>query len=49
MGADNGIGLSMALAILESNEIVHGPIEVMTTTNEDIWRVLVELLGRLAR
>ncbi len=35
LGADNGIGLSMALAVLESNDIVHGPLEVMTTTNEE--------------
>ena len=35
LGADNGIGLSMALAILEDDSIVHGPMEVMTTTNEE--------------
>ena len=35
LGADNGIGLSMALAVLEDPEIVHGPIEVITTTNEE--------------
>ena len=35
LGADNGIGLSMALAVLESQDIVHGPLEVMTTTNEE--------------
>lgn len=35
LGADNGIGLSMALAVLESKEIVHGPMEVITTTNEE--------------
>ena len=35
LGADNGIGLSMALAVLESNEIMHGPLEVITTTNEE--------------
>ena len=35
LGADNGIGLSMALAVLESDEIVHGPMEVITTTNEE--------------
>ena len=35
LGADNGIGLSLALAVLESNEMVHGPLEVMTTTNEE--------------
>ena len=35
LGADNGIGLSMALAVLESDTIVHGPLEVITTTNEE--------------
>ena len=35
LGADNGIGLSMALAVLESKDIVHGPMEVITTTNEE--------------
>ena len=35
LGADNGIGLSMALAVLEDDDIVHGPLEVMTTTNEE--------------
>ena len=35
LGADNGIGLSMALAVLESSDIVHGPMEVITTTNEE--------------
>ena len=35
LGADNGIGLSMALAVLESDSIVHGPMEVITTTNEE--------------
>ncbi len=35
VGADNGIGLSMALAVLESDDIVHGPLEVITTTNDE--------------
>ena len=35
LGADNGIGLSMALAILEDDSIVHPALEVMTTTNEE--------------
>ena len=35
LGADNGIGLSMALAVLENPDIVHGPMEVITTTNEE--------------
>ena len=35
LGADNGIGLSMALSILTDDSIVHGPLEVLTTTNEE--------------
>ena len=35
LGADNGIGLSMALAVLEDDSIIHGPMEVITTTNEE--------------
>ena len=35
LGADNGIGLSMALAMMADDRIVHGPVEVMTTTNEE--------------
>lgn len=35
LGADNGIGLSMALAVLEDDDIIHGPLEVITTTNEE--------------
>lgn len=35
LGADNGIGLAMALAILQDNTILHGPLEVVTTTNEE--------------
>lgn len=35
LGADNGIGLSMALAILQDDNLVHGPLEVLTTTNEE--------------
>ncbi len=35
LGADNGIGLSMALAVLADDTIVHGPLEVLTTTNEE--------------
>ncbi len=35
LGADNGIGLSMALAVLADDSLQHGPLEVMTTTNEE--------------
>lgn len=35
LGADNGIGVSTALAILESKEIKHGPLEVLITVDEE--------------
>lgn len=35
LGADNGIGLSMALAVLENDSIEHPSLEVITTTNEE--------------
>ncbi len=35
LGADCGIGIAAQLAILESNEIEHGPIEALFTTEEE--------------
>ena len=35
LGADNGIGLSMALAVLADDSLVHPALEVLTTTNEE--------------
>lgn len=35
LGADNGIGLSMALAVLADDSIPHPALEVLTTTNEE--------------
>lgn len=35
LGADNGMGLSMALAILADDSIIHPAIEALTTTNEE--------------
>lgn len=35
LGADNGMGLCMALAVLQDENIVHGPIECVATTNEE--------------
>ncbi len=36
LGADDGIGVAMALAILESKEIEHGPIEALFTVDEEV-------------
>ena len=35
LGADNGMGLSMALAILADDSLPHPALEVLTTTNEE--------------
>ncbi len=35
MGADDGIGLAMQLAVLDDNTLEHGPIECVFTTDEE--------------
>ena len=35
LGADNGMGVAMAMAVLESPELKHGPIEVLVTYDEE--------------
>ncbi|MGM9747420.1 MAG: aminoacyl-histidine dipeptidase [Candidatus Cryptobacteroides sp.] len=35
LGADNGLGVAMAMAVLQSNEIKHGPLEVLVTMDEE--------------
>lgn len=35
LGADNGIGVSSALAVLASNSVKHGPLEVLLTATEE--------------
>ena len=35
LGADNGIGVSLALAVLESKNLEHGPIEALFTIDEE--------------
>ena len=35
LGADNGIGVAAALAVLESRTIQHGPLEVLITVDEE--------------
>ncbi len=35
LGADNAIGCAAAMAVLESADIEHGPIEVLMTTDEE--------------
>lgn len=35
LGADNGIGISTALALIEDKSVVHGPLELLFTTDEE--------------
>ena len=35
LGADNGIGVAAALAVLASHDIAHGPIEALITIDEE--------------
>lgn len=35
LGADNGVGVSAALAAMESNDIAHGPLEFLFTVDEE--------------
>lgn len=36
LGADNGIGMAAALAVIDSPEIVHGPLELLFTVDEEV-------------
>ncbi|PCK29682.1 aminoacyl-histidine dipeptidase [Pseudoalteromonas piscicida] len=35
LGADNGIGMASCLAVLDSDDIKHGPLEVLLTVDEE--------------
>ena len=35
LGADNGVGMAAAMAVLEATDLVHGPIEALFTTDEE--------------
>lgn len=35
LGSDNGIGVATALAVLESDDIAHGPVEALFTVDEE--------------
>lgn len=46
LGADNGIGMAAALAVMIDEEIKHGPIEALFTVNEEIGLEGAENLGK---
>lgn len=35
LGADNGLGVALALAVAESKDVKHGPIEILVTYDEE--------------
>lgn len=35
LGADNGIGVAAAMAVLQSTDVAHGPLEVLLTIDEE--------------
>ena len=35
LGSDNGVGVAAALAVMESNDIAHGPLEFVLTIDEE--------------
>jgi len=35
LGADNGVGVAASLAVLDSPEVVHGPLELLFTVDEE--------------
>ncbi len=35
LGADNGLGVAMGMAVLESSDLKHGPVELLVTVDEE--------------
>ncbi|MCK9305671.1 MAG: M20/M25/M40 family metallo-hydrolase, partial [Bacteroidales bacterium] len=35
LGADNGLGVAVAMAVLEAKDLVHGPVEALITVDEE--------------
>jgi len=45
LGADNGIGLAMSLVAATSSELVHGPLELLFTIDEEMGMTGAGVLG----
>ena len=44
LGADNGLGVALAMAVAESPEVKHGPIEILVTYDEETGMTGAKLL-----
>lgn len=45
LGADNGIGMAAAMAVMIDKDLVHGPVEALFTVNEEIGLEGAQNLG----
>lgn len=45
LGADDGLGVAMAMTVLESKDIKHGPVEVLVTVDEETGLTGANLLA----
>ena len=46
LGADNGIGVALALSVLQDKTLKHGPLEALITYDEEACILRVSLCGR---
>lgn len=46
LGADNGIGMAAAMAVMIDKDLVHGPVEALFTINEEIGLEGAQNLGK---
>jgi dipeptidase D len=46
LGADNGIGVAAALAVLDQEDAVHGPLELLFTVDEETGLTGAQSLGK---
>lgn len=46
LGADNGIGMAAAMAVMADNSLEHGPVEALFTVNEEIGLEGAQKLGK---
>ena len=46
LGADNGIGMAAAMAVMIDDSLVHGPVEALFTVNEEIGLEGAQNLGK---
>ncbi len=46
LGADNGIGVAAALAVMVDKSLVHGPVEALFTVNEEIGLEGAQNIGK---